>query len=116
MQSVAKSKYIRISPRKMRQVVDLVRGKRVDDAINILHFTLKGASLPVEKTIRSAVANLGNIEEGERIDIDQIFVKEAFVDEGPTLKRFRPMSMGRAGRIRKRTSHLTIILEDTKQE
>jgi large subunit ribosomal protein L22 len=116
MQSVAKSKYIRISPRKMRQVLELVRGKRVDEAINILHFTVKGASLPVEKTIRSAVANLGNLEEGERIDIDQIYIKEAFVDAGPTLKRFRPMSMGRAGRIRKRTSHITIVLEDTKQE
>jgi large subunit ribosomal protein L22 len=77
---------------------------------------VKGASLPVEKTIRSAVANLGNLEEGERIDIDQIYIKEAFVDAGPTLKRFRPMSMGRAGRIRKRTSHITIVLEDTKQE
>jgi large subunit ribosomal protein L22 len=114
MQSVAKSKYIRISPRKMRQVVDLVRGKRVDEAINILHFTIKGASLPIEKTIRSAVANIGNLEEGERVDINDVFIKEAFVDEGPTLKRFRPMSMGRAGRIRKRTSHLTIILEDSK--
>jgi len=114
MQSVAKSRYIRMSPRKMRQVVDLVRGKRVDEAINILHFTMKGASLPIEKTIRSAVANLGNIEEGERVDIDQVYVKEAFVDEGPTLKRFRPMSMGRAGKIRKRTSHLTIVLEDSK--
>jgi large subunit ribosomal protein L22 len=98
----------------MRQVLDLVRGKRVDEAINILHFTMKGASLPIEKTIRSAVANLGNIEEGERVDIDQVYVKEAFVDEGPTLKRFRPMSMGRAGKIRKRTSHLTIVLEDSK--
>jgi large subunit ribosomal protein L22 len=114
MQSVAKSKYIRISPRKMRQVVDLVRGKRVDEAISILHFTIKGASLPIEKTIRSAVANIGNLEEGERVDINDVFIKEAFVDEGPTLKRFRPMSMGRAGRIRKRTSHLTIILEDSK--
>ncbi len=114
MQSVAKSKYIRISARKMRQVVDLIRGKRVDEAINILFFTMKGASLPIEKTIRSAVANLGNLEEGERVDIDEVYVKEAFVDEGPTLKRFRPMSMGRAGRIRKRTSHLTIILEDSK--
>ena len=114
MQSVAKSKYVRISPRKMRQVLDLVRGKRVDEAINILHFTIKSASLPIEKAIRSAVANLGNLEEGERIDIDQIYVKEAFVNEGPTLKRFRPMSMGRAGRIRKRSSHLTIVLEDSK--
>jgi len=114
MQSVAKAKYVRIAPRKMRQVVDLVRGKRVDEAINILHFIMKGASLPVEKTIRSAVANLGNLEEGERVDVDQVYIKEAYVDEGPTLKRFRPMSMGRAGRIRKRTSHLTIVLEDSK--
>ncbi len=114
MQSVAKSKYLRITPRKMRQVIDLVRGKRVDEAINILHFTIKSASLPIEKAIRSAVANLGNLEEGERIDVDHVYIKEAYVDEGPTLKRFRPMSMGRAGRIRKRTSHLTIVLEDSK--
>ena len=114
MQARANSKYIRMSPRKMRRVLDLVRGKRVDQALDILHFTPKVASIPIEKTIRSAVANLGNLEEGQRLDLNQIYVKEAYVNEGPTLKRFRPMSMGRAGRIRKRTAHLTIIIEDSK--
>lgn len=114
MKSQAKGKYIRVSPRKMRQVLDLVRGKRVDQALNILHFTPKNAAIPVEKTIRSAFSNLGNMEEGQRLDLNEVFVREAYVDQGPTLKRFRPMSMGRAGRIRKRTSHLTIVLEDYK--
>ena len=114
MQTEAKSKYIRMSPRKIKRVLDLVRGKRVDQALDMLHFTPKVAALPIEKTIRSAVANLGNIEEGQRMDLSQIFIVDAFVNQGPTLKRFRPMSMGRAGKIRKRTSHLTIVLEDSK--
>ena len=114
MQTEAKSKYIRMSPRKIKRVLDLVRGKRVDQALDMLHFTPKVAALPIEKTIRSAVANLGNIEEGQRVDLGQIFIVDAFVNQGPTLKRFRPMSMGRAGKIRKRTSHLTIVLEDSK--
>ncbi len=75
---------------------------------------IKCATVPIEKAIHSAVANLGNIEEGQRIDLEEIFIVEAFVNEGPTLKRFRPMSMGRAGKIRKRTSHLTVIVEDSK--
>lgn len=114
MQTEAKSKYIRMSPRKIKRVLDLVRGKRVDQALDMLHFTPKVAAVPIEKTIRSAVANLGNIEEGQRVDLSQIFIVDAFVNQGPTLKRFRPMSMGRAGKIRKRTSHLTIVLEDSK--
>ena len=80
----------------------------------MLHFTPKIAAVPIEKTIRSAVANLGNLEEGQRLDLDEIYITDAFVDQGPTLKRFRPMSMGRAGRIRKRTAHLTIVIEDSK--
>jgi large subunit ribosomal protein L22 len=114
MQSRAKSKYVRMSPRKMRRVLELVRGKRVDHALDILHFTPKVAAVPIEKTIRSAVANLGNLEEGLRLDLNEIYITDAFVDQGPALKRFRPMSMGRAGRIRKRTAHLTIVIEDSK--
>ena len=110
----AKTKYIRMSPRKMRRVLEHVRGKRVDEVLDTLHFTPKIAAVPIEKAIRSAVANLGNIEEGQRLDLNEIFIKEAFVDQGPTLKRFRPMSMGRAGKIRKRTAHLTIVIEDSK--
>ena len=114
MQAIARSKYVRMSPRKISRVLNLVKGLPVSEALNKLHFTKKDATLPIEKAIRSAVANLGNLEEGQRLDLDEIFITEAFVDHGPTLKRFRPMSMGRAGRIRKRTSHLTIIIEDSK--
>jgi large subunit ribosomal protein L22 len=116
MEAIAIEKYISASPRKMRRVLDMLRGKRVDEALDILHFTAKSVTTPIEKAIRSAVANLGNIEEGQRLDLDELYIKRAVVNEGPILKRFRPMSMGRAGRIRKRTSHLTIVLEDTKEE
>jgi len=116
MEAKAISKYISMSPLKIRRVLDQVKGKRVDQALDILHFSPKRAAAPIEKTIRSAVANLGNIEEGQRVDLDELFIKQAHVDEGPTLKRFRPMSMGRAGKIRKRTSHLTIVLEDNRIE
>jgi large subunit ribosomal protein L22 len=114
MQAKAVSKYVRVSSQKINRVLDLIRGKRVDQALDTLHFTIKSAKLPVEKTIRSAVANLGNLEEGKKLDLDEIYITRAFVTAGPTLKRFRPMSMGRAGRIRKRTSHITIIIEDNK--
>jgi large subunit ribosomal protein L22 len=115
MQGRAETKYIRMSPRKMRRVADLVRGKRVEDAINILHFTRKSAALPIEKTIRSAVANVINIEGSSKVNIDNLVVKNVMIDAGPTLKRFRPMSMGRGGRIRKRTAHITVLLEERIQ-
>ncbi|MHB2151005.1 50S ribosomal protein L22 [Calditrichota bacterium LG25] len=111
MEAVAKTKYVRISPRKMRQVLQLVKGKTVEDALDILYFTNKRAAEPIAKTIKSAFANLGNKEEGKRIDMRDVLIKNAYVNGGPTLKRLRPMSMGRAGRIRKRTSHLTIVVE-----
>jgi large subunit ribosomal protein L22 len=111
MEAVAKSKYIRISPRKVRQVLDMVRGMDVEDALNTLHYTRKNAAQAISKTINAAFHNLGNVEEGERVDMSDVYIKEAYVNSGPTLKRFRPMSMGRAGRIRKRTSHITIIVE-----
>ena len=114
MQARAISKYTRMSPRKIRRVLDKMRGKRVDEALDSLHFMPKIAAVPIEKVIRSAVANLGNIEEGQRLDLNEIYITDAFVDQGPTLKRFRPMSMGRAGKIRKRMAHLTIVLEDSK--
>lgn len=111
MEAVAKSKYLRMSPRKVRQVLDIVRGMDVEEALNTLHFTRKTAAEAISKTINAAFHNLGNIEEGERIEMENVIIKEAFVDSGPTLKRFRPMSMGRAGRIRKRTAHITIVVE-----
>lgn len=104
----AKLRYLRISARKTRLVVDLVRGKHVEDAINILSFTPRAASEPVRKLIESAIANA----EAKDADVDVLFVKEITVDEGPTLRRFRPRAMGRATRINKRTSHVTCVLAE----
>ncbi len=111
MEAAAHVKFIRMSPQKIQRVINIVRGLSVEDALNLLHFTRKNAAEPVSKAIRSAFANLGNVESEIRVEMKQAFVKTAFVNSGPTLKRFRPMSMGRAGKIRKRTSHLTIIVE-----
>lgn len=106
----AKSKYIRIAPKKVRLVTDLVKGKKVEEALNLLHFSPKGASLPVEKTVRSAIANVINIEGSNKVDVENYYIKNVEVNEGPVLKRFRPRAMGRATRIRKRTSHITVIV------
>jgi large subunit ribosomal protein L22 len=108
MEAKAVAKYIRMSPRKIRRVADLIRGKNVGDALNILHFTRKEATTPLEKVLRSAVSNMLNIEGSSKVDPDALFIKELQIDEGVTLRRFRAASMGRAVRIRKRTSHITI--------
>ena len=108
----AVSKYVRIAPRKVQIVLDLVRDKKVEDALNVLHFCTKKASVSIEKTIRSAVANVINEEGSNKVNVEDFFVKSAYVNEGPVFKRFRPRAMGRATRIRKRTSHITIIVGD----
>jgi len=113
MEAVAKAKYVRQSARKMRQVVDLVRGKPVNEALNILHFTPKKAATTVEKTLLSAVSNFMNTDEGASVDPDDLRIKEVYVDEGPTAKRYRPRAMGRATIVRKRSSHLTIVISET---
>ena len=102
----AKLRYLRVAPRKARLVVDLVRGKGVEEAISILTFTHRAASEPVRKLIESALANA---EAGDR-HVEELFVESIYVDEGPTLRRFRPRAMGRATRINKRTSHVTCVL------
>ncbi|KAA3661854.1 MAG: 50S ribosomal protein L22 [Calditrichaeota bacterium] len=112
MEAIAKARYVRMSPRKMRQIVDLIRGKGVDDALNVLHFSGKRAALPVEKTLRSAVANAMSKEEHGKIDPHTLVVKEAFVNMGPSLKRFKAGAMGRPMRIRKPTCHLTLVVTD----
>jgi large subunit ribosomal protein L22 len=104
----AKLRYLRVSARKTRLVVDLVRGKTVAEAINILTFTRRSASEPVRKLIESAMANA----EAKNANVDRLFVDTIFVDEGPTLRRFRPRAMGRATRINKRTSHVTCVLAE----
>ena len=104
----AKLRYLRVSPRKTRLVVDLVRGKGVAEAINILTLTRRAACEPVRKLIESAIANA---EEADA-NIDELYVNRIFVDEGPTLRRFRPRAQGRATRINKRTSHVTCELAE----
>jgi len=110
MEARAICRHVRIAPRKMILVADLVRGKRVNDALNILHFSPKGASVVIEKTIRSALANLMDSEDARNIDVDSAKISEIRINEGPTWKRFRPRAMGRASRIRKRTSHLYVTI------
>ncbi len=108
-------KLVRISPPKVRLVVDLIRGKSVDEALNILQFTAKRAAPIVSKLVENA---LNNIERSEALDwdIDDLYVSKVFVDEGPTLRRFKPRAQGRATRINKRTSHITVVLESRKVE
>ena len=102
-------KSARISPRKVRLVADLIRGKLVGDAIELLRFTHKKAAPLVSKVIQSALANA---EDKATVDVDRLIVSEAFVDGGATLKRFCPRAQGRAGAIRKRTSHITVKLKE----
>ena len=110
MESRATLRYNRQSPIKVRKVLNAVRGANVGTAINYLHFSSEKASLAIEKTIRSAVANLMQNDEASDIDPDLIKIKEAYVNQGPVMKRFRAASMGRASKLRRPTSHLTIIL------
>jgi large subunit ribosomal protein L22 len=94
----------------MRLVIDLIRGKSVNEALRILHFSPKHASRTAEKVLRSAVSNLQNKDEAGRVDAADLFVKEAYVDGGLTMKRISPAPMGRAYRIRKRSNHITIVV------
>ena len=110
MESKAVSKYIHQSPFKIRKSLDIVRGMKVDDALNHLHFSPEKAAKVIEKTLRSAVSNFLNFNENVDTDHNTLRVKEAFVDSGPVMKRFRAASMGRASRLRRPTSHLTIIV------
>ena len=109
MEARASARYIRISPRKVKIVCDLIRGKDVDTAMGMLYATPKAASEIMTKLLKSAIANAENKFE---MDHDSLYVSEAFVGAGPILKRFRPRAQGRAYRINKRTSHITIVLKD----
>ena len=104
----ATAKYVRCSPTKARRVVELVRGQRATDALVTLRFAPQAAAEPVAKVLGSAVANAEN---GLSVDRETLVVAGAWVDEGPTMKRFRPRAQGRAFRIRKRTSHITVVVE-----
>ena len=106
--ALAQARYVRTAPMKCRRVVDMVRGLDVQEALDILRFAPQAASEQVGKVLASAVANAEN---NKQLDARDLFVSQAYVDEGPTLKRFRPRAQGRAYRIRKRTSHITIVVE-----
>ena len=109
----AQARYVRVTPMKARRVVDLIRGRQADEALAILRFAPQAASEPVYKVLASAVANARYTAEQQqrRLDVEDLVIREAYVDEGPTLKRFRPRAQGRAFRVRKRTSHITVVVE-----
>ena len=112
MQAKAVARTVRIAPRKVRLVVDLIRGKQIGEAVAILNHTPKAASIVVEKLLKSAAANA---EHNYEMNIENLVISEVFVDEGPTLKRFRPRAMGRASAINKRTSHIPLVVSEKKE-
>ncbi len=111
-EALARARFIRISPTKARQVVDLIRGRHVDDARRVLRFSERAASVPIGKVLESAIANA---EHNRGLPTDELVVARAWVDEGPTLRRFRPRAMGRATRIRKRTCHISVVVGRTEE-
>ena len=116
MEARAVRKYIRSSPRKMRRVVNVIRGQTVAEALNALHFLPQAATRPIELTIRSAVHNLMDQNQDERFDEADLFIYEIRVDEGPMFKRFRPAPRGRAHPYRKRLSHLTVVVGTAQEQ
>jgi large subunit ribosomal protein L22 len=112
MQAKAVARHVRIAPRKVRLVIDLIRGKQVGEAVAILKHTPKGASPVIEKVLMSAIANA---EHNFEMNPDSLVVSQITCDEGATLKRFRPRAMGRASKINKRTSHITVVVTEKKE-
>ncbi len=111
MDAFAKLKYLRITPRKVRVVADLIRGKKVDQALAQLAYVEKRAAEPLAKLLRSAVANADQAAKGQ-LDADALFVKSLMVDQGPSLRRFMPRAMGRAFKVLKKTSHIVLTVSD----
>ena len=118
MEAKASARHVRVSPQKARRVVDLIRGKGATDAVTTLTFAPQSASDPVKKVLESAIANCRVKADRESVAFDkrELVVSAAFVDEGPTMKRFRPRAQGRAGRINKRTSHITVVVSQTEKK
>ncbi|MBT3478826.1 MAG: 50S ribosomal protein L22 [Candidatus Marinimicrobia bacterium] len=114
MEAKAITRQIRQSPRKIRIVLDEVRGRDVDDALNYLHFSKAKAAVQIEKTVRSAVANLMNTAGDVEVNPDDLRIKECYADGGPHMKRFRAASMGRISKLNKPTAHLTVVVSDEK--
>jgi len=115
MEATAKLRYLRITPRKVRAVADLIRGKNVNQALNTLMYVEKRAAEPVAKLLRSAVANAEQAAKNQQFDADQLTVKSLMVDQGPSLRRFMPRAMGRAFKVLKKTSHISLTISDEKQ-
>jgi len=105
----ARLRYLRIAPRKVKAVADIIRGRRVEEALAILDYTRRSAAEPLARMLRGALANAA---EAENIDVDSLKIKEIHVDQGPTIKRFRPRAMGRATMVQKKTSHVSLLLEE----
>src|SRR3972149_9399388 len=103
METMAKAKYVKVAPQKARLVVDLIRGKKVDQALSVLNFCNKAVSRDVVKVLKSAMANAENTK---KLDLDRLYVKRAFVDDGPALKRMQAKAMGRGALVKKRSSHI----------
>ncbi len=114
MESRATTRYIHQSPRKMRKTTDRVKGLKVDDAMNYLHFSAEKSAKIIEKTLMSATSNFMQKSDNEKSSSQDLFIKEVSVNGGPVMKRFRAASMGRASRLRRPTSHLTIIVTNDK--
>ena len=117
MEAKASARFVRVTPMKARRVVNLIRGKQAEEALAILKFAPQGASEPVYKIVASAVANARQkaTQEGLPFREEELFISEAFVNEGPTMKRIQPRAQGRAYRINKRTSHITVVVESQQE-
>jgi large subunit ribosomal protein L22 len=109
MEVRARLKFVRVAPRKAQLVADLIRGKGSEEALNILNFTKKAAAKILIKVLKSALANA---TQKKTIDVDRLYIKKVTIDQGPTMKRFQPRALGRATMIRKRTSHITLVLDE----
>jgi large subunit ribosomal protein L22 len=118
MEAKASARHVRVSPQKARRVVDLIRGKAATDAVTTLRFAPQAAAEPVQKVLESAIANARVKADRESVAFDErnLVITAAFVDEGPTMKRFRPRAQGRAGRINKRTSHITVVVSQIEKK
>ena len=114
MEAKAKARFVRVTPQKARRVVDLIRGKQAGEAVAVLTFAPQAAGETVLKVVESAIANARETAKrsNERLDEADLYISEVFVDEGPTLKRFRPRAQGRASQILKRTSHITVVVAE----
>ena len=116
MEAKASARHVRVSPQKARRVVDLIRGKAATDAVTTLTFAPQSASEPVKKVLESAIARFHADRASVAFDERNLVISAAYVDEGPTMKRFRPRAQGRAGRINKRTSHITVVVTQLEKK